>query len=741
MSAQYLSKAALAHFDTWADLADRERPAWLAALKVSEPEVHARLQKLIDADREATQSPFLSPPEQIGDLTGKHFGPWRVEKLIGTGGMAQVWLARRTDGLYEGLAAIKLMRLASVDRHSNERFAREGRLLGRLNDPNIARLLDAGVTAGGERFLVLEYVDGERIDEWCNRNRLTLAARMQLFIRVCHAVAHAHENLIVHRDLKPSNIFVTAEGEVKLLDFGVAKLLADDRDALALHSQLTREAGAAMTPAYAAPEQVTGETVSTATDVYALGMVLYELLNGARPMQAAHMGEPPKPLWTLAVTAEETVKLAEQRSTSVKELRRALRGDVAAVVAKAVKGSPEQRYRSALELADDLQRVLDRRPIRARPDTLLYRAGKYAQRHALALTMATVVFLIVVAGGVGTVVNARAAAREGERAVAVKRFLLDLFEQARGSVRGGVEARAATLDDVLNAGAEGVDRAYGAQPDIRDEVFQILVELYTDTGTREQIESLARRRVAAARTAFGPEDARTAPGEIMLAAVQINFGVYDEARTLLDHAAHLLDRAGDRNSIERARLLRWQGLLALATQQDIPWDQHPLRRSIQLMNARYADTDDLLAALSDLPTVACHYGRSDEAMAGADELYERTIKRYGKDNLFATEATAQQARILQMTGKPKEAIPLYEEALAGMHKYVGEESPNIVAVLSHLAESYESAGRSADSEQSLAAARAAAERHPGNGHVEALLTRAQATLEQIKAGQAPHCGA
>src|SRR6185503_5415990 len=216
---------------------------------------------------------------------------------------------------------------------------------------------------GGERFLVLEYVDGERIDAWCNRNRLTLAARIEVFIVVCKAVAHAHENLIVHRDLKPSNIFVTADGEVKLLDFGVAKLLADDADALALHTQLTREAGVAMTPAYAAPEQIAGQTVSTSMDVYALGMVLYELLNGARPLQPTQPGEVPKPLWTLTTTPDETAKLADQRSTSVKELRKALRGDVAAVVAKAVKADPEQRYRSALELADDLQRVLDRRPI------------------------------------------------------------------------------------------------------------------------------------------------------------------------------------------------------------------------------------------------------------------------------------------------------------------------------------------------------------------------------------------
>jgi hypothetical protein len=180
----------------------------------------------------------------------------------------------------------------------------------------------------------------------------------------------------------------------------------------------------------------------------------------------------------------------------------------------------------------------------------------------------------------GTVINARAAAREGERAVAVKGFLLDLFEQARGSVRGGVGAREATLNDVLSAGAARVDHAFAAQPDIRDEVFQILVELNSDTGTRKQTESLARRRVAAARSAFGSDDARTAPAEVMLAAVLINFGGYDEARGLLAHAEQLLDRAGDTTSIERARLWRWQGQLDLAVDSHIPWSENPLRRAI-----------------------------------------------------------------------------------------------------------------------------------------------------------------
>ena len=213
---------------------------------------------LILADQKANEQPFLKPPEPVGSLVDTLFGPWRVESLIGTGGMAQVWLAKRVDGLYEGIAAIKLLRLASQDAGANERFAREGQMLARLSHSNIARLLDAGVTAGGERFLILEYVDGQRIDAWCNRKKLTVRQRMALFIVVCRAVAHAHENLIVHRDLKPSNIFVSVDGEVKLLDFGIAKLLDDKADTDLTREDLTRNIGPAMTPGYAAPEQLTG---------------------------------------------------------------------------------------------------------------------------------------------------------------------------------------------------------------------------------------------------------------------------------------------------------------------------------------------------------------------------------------------------------------------------------------------------------------------------------------------------
>jgi len=741
MIQQELTRAALSHFDTWAELAEEDRAQWLSALADRDPALHKRLMALIVADQRANEQPFLKPPEPVGNLIGTRFGPWRVESLIGTGGMAQVWLAKRVDGLYEGVAAIKLLRLACLDPGANERFAREGQMLARLSHPNIARLLDAGVTAGGDRFLVLEYIDGERIDTWCNENKLTVAQRVALFIRVCRAVTHAHENLIVHRDLKPSNIFVTTGGEVKLLDFGIAKLLHDDAETNLTRHDLTHNIGPALTPGYAAPEQLVGGPISTATDVFALGVVLYELLNGAPPPLRSHVDDEPEPLWNLQAPSTETVSIAEQRSSTVKGLRNELRGDLARVVGKAMKGSAAERYHSPLELANDLQCVLDNRPVQARPDSLLYRARKSARRHVLGISMTAVILLSIAGGVTGTVINARAAAREGERAVAVKRFLLELFEQARGSVRGGTEARDATLSDVLNAGADRVDSAFASQPQIRDEVFQILVELYTDTGSREQTEQLARRRLAAARAAFGPADVRTAPAQVMLGAVLINYGQLQEARELLAAAQQSLDAAGDHTSIERARLLRWQGTLADATRTTVPWTSHPLRQAVELLRERYPADDELLAALAQLPGVACSYGYPDEALADADELYQRTMARYGNDNVYIAEAAVLRANLLQMTNRASEAVPLLERALPQMRKFVGEQSPNVVAVLAHLAESYQATGRSTEAEQTLASAQQVAEQDPGNGHTAEIIARAHKRISELKSGRALRCGA
>ena len=750
-------RAALAQFDVWLALPDSDQAAWLDALAQREPALYARISQLIAADREAEAASFLGTQAAAGDpirdatLAGRRLGPWQIDRLIGSGGMGQVWLARRTDGLYDGLAAIKLMRLAVSDAGAKARFAREGQLLGRLNHPNIARLLDAGVTESGERYLVLEYVNGERIDRYSDRLRLTVAQRVSLFIAACEAVAHAHENLVVHRDLKPSNIFVTADGQVKLLDFGVAKLLADDGGETGQVSELTRSAGAAMTPEYASPEQLSGGIVTTATDVYGLGLVLFGLLSGSRafggdatptPLRASALTDEPRPLWTLPSDRATAQRIASERATSVAALRKTLHGDVAVVIGKAIKAAAAERYRSVPDFADDLQRTLDQRPIAARPDSAAYRADKFMRRHWFGVGAAALIVLAVAAGVTGTLIKQREAEREAQRAVAVKRFLLDMFEQARSAVKAnGTQSREATVNDMLAAGADRIEAAFAAQPEIRDEVFGVLTELYSEASDRNRMTALARRRLALARASFGAEDRRTAPAEVELAGVQLNFGENAEAKALLDHAQALLDRAGDDRSIWRARLLRWQGVYVQFTDRKAPWPTHPMRRAVQMFRDRHPDDDHLLEALMAVPALACAGGYADEAMAGAEEFQRRALSRYGPDTLFATLAVQARGNLLMMNGQPAEAIPLLQAGIAGSRKFVGESSTDVIVGELQLAQAYFSVGQAAESQRIYESVQAKVQRdHADDARLKRRLAAHLAMIEKVKAGKPFKCG-
>ncbi len=737
---------ALAAFETWAELPTTARADWLARLAVENASLHARVDALIRADQEAEERSFLSPASDppaapAAGLEGHRLGPWLVERLLGSGGMGQVWLARRTDGLYDGLAAIKLMRLASADAGANERFAREGRLLGRLNHPHIARLLDAGITPAGERYLVLEYVEGERIDRWCDDRRLTVAGRVALFIGVCQAVAHAHENLVVHRDLKPSNIFINHDGEVKLLDFGVAKLLEDDAGE---STELTREAGAAMTPQYAAPEQLNGGTISTATDVYGLGMVLFGLLSGSRPYAAApRAGDVSRPLWSLPADAATAAQIAARRASSAKALRKALHGDLAVVVAKAIKPDMAGRYRAVPDFADDLQRVLDRRPIAARPDSTGYRLRRYLQRHTFGVATAAVLALSIGAGVTGTLIKEREARRQAERAVAVKRFLLDMFQQARTSVQSsGVQAREATVNDMLAAGADRVGKSFAGEPEIRDEVFGVIEELYSDAFDPKQALALSRQRVDAARAAFGPADLRIAPAQVALASSLIIADQMPEAQKLLEQTQGLLDRAGDDTSLARAGLLRWQGIVVMVTQAKPAWHAHPLRRAVDLLRERYPDDDELLESLVSLPAEACRYNEPAEALAAAQELYQRTLKRYGGDNLFIDTANLLRGQLLLKAGHPGQALPVLEQARDNLRRHLGPTNQNVLLADLELTETYWLLGRTDDAERRFADVEEAMRRdHQGDRDVARMVSSTRDDLAKLKAGETLHrCG-
>jgi eukaryotic-like serine/threonine-protein kinase len=386
-------------------LPDGERAAWLAALRERDPALAADVQELVEEHTELARAEFLETtgPAHPGShaAAGQVIGPYTLVSPLGQGGMGTVWLARRSDGRYERNVAVKFPSIA-LSTSAGERFKREGSFLGRLVHPHIADLIDAGVAADGQPYLVLEHVDGQPIDRYCAESGLGVEARVRLFLDVLAAVAHAHANLIVHRDLKPSNVLVTGAGEVKLLDFGIAKLLADDAGRGAAEP-LTREGGVAMTPEYAAPEQITGGQVTTATDVYALGVLLYVLLTGTHPV-----GPGPHAPAQLVQAVVETVPPRPSDATG----QRALRGDLDTIVAKALKKDPRDRYASVTALANDLRRHLKHEPIDARPDTLAYRAGKFLRRNRLGIALASLATLATVAGIVAILVQSRAVRNE-----------------------------------------------------------------------------------------------------------------------------------------------------------------------------------------------------------------------------------------------------------------------------------------------------------------------------------------
>jgi serine/threonine protein kinase len=412
------------YLDQALDMADEERGAWLAVLRQQNPALAAQLHTLLNEHRVLAQEQYLeqgpSPLTGGEALAGQKIGPYTLLSPIGQGGMGTVWLAERSDGRFQRRVAVKFLSIG-FSGGGGERFKREGNIVGRLTHPHIAELLDAGVSAPGQPYLVLEHVDGDHIDRFCDQRMLNVEARVRLFLDVLDAVAHAHANLIVHRDIKPSNVLVRNDGQVKLLDFGIAKLLEGEGSGGA-ETQLTREGGGALTPEYAAPEQVTGGAVTTATDVYALGVLLYVLLAGQHPagpgahtpanlVKAIVDNEPRRLSDAVEASGTESDRItnAANRSTNPEKLRRVLRGDLDTIVVKALKKDPRERYAAVTALADDLRRYLKHEPISAQPDTIAYRVGKFVRRNRTVVALVTLALLVSCAGIVGTLMQARTA--------------------------------------------------------------------------------------------------------------------------------------------------------------------------------------------------------------------------------------------------------------------------------------------------------------------------------------------
>ena len=425
------------------------REEWLRALPPEDQPLTAELRSLLSAhDRggEFLQAAVEQAERALGgepeaELLGKRIGAYRLVRLLGRGGMGAVYLAERADEAFRQRVAIKLLPWALATSESRHRFLLERQTLARLEHPHIARLLDGGETADGLPYLVMEYVDGEPIDRFCQRHDLDLVRRLRLFREVCGAVEHAHRTLVVHRDLKPGNILVTAAGAVKLLDFGIAKLLPGaETDEAVLRTVAGRQL---LTPLFASPEQVRGEPVTTATDVYALGLLLFRLLVGAHPYRFATES----PVEVVRVVCDQppprpsVAAAAGTAGLSLPALRRRLRGDLDNIVLKALRKEPERRYASVEALSEDLRRHLEQLPVRARPDTPGYRAAKFARRHRLALGAAVLIAASLLGGMLATVRQARIAERRFRDVRALANSLLFEVHDAIAPLPGSTPAR------------------------------------------------------------------------------------------------------------------------------------------------------------------------------------------------------------------------------------------------------------------------------------------------------------
>jgi eukaryotic-like serine/threonine-protein kinase len=475
------------YLDQALELAEDEREMFVSSLRGHDAALAHELELLLAEHRLVAAERFLERPAMAplgGPAAGHAVGAYTLLSPIGSGGMGTVWLAGRSDGRFERQVAIKFLSVALAGR-GEERFRREGRILARLTHANIARLIDAGVAPDGQPYLVLEHVAGTQIDRYCADRGLAVADRVRLFLRVLDAVAHAHANLIVHRDIKPSNVLVTADGGVKLLDFGIATLVDDDRSATRVP---TRDAGA-MTPSFAAPEQLTGGAVTTATDVYALGVLLYVLLADRHP--AGEAAQLPAEL------VKAIVERDPGRPSSAAEpgRRRALAGDLDTAVLKALKKRPDERYASVTAFADDLRRYLNHEPLAARPDTLAYRAAKFVRRNRAITALAAVAIVASAAGIIGTTMAARTASaqrdfalRQLSRAEAINDLNAFLLTDAAPL------GRPFTVNDLLARAEHIVERQQNRQDPAR---IETLISIGRQYWTQDE-DARSRRVLAAA---------------------------------------------------------------------------------------------------------------------------------------------------------------------------------------------------------------------------------------------------
>jgi serine/threonine-protein kinase len=695
--------------DELLDLDPAEQRTRLDALVGQDAGLRAHIERLLEADSQGERGILdggLAPlaSRVLDDLEppiaaiGQRFGPYRVVRELGRGGMGEVLLAERASGDFEQLVALKIIR-AGLDRSDIvDRFRHERRVLARLRHANIAALYDGGATADGVPYFAMEYVEGQRIHDYCDAKLLTVDQRIDLFDSVCRAVQHAHRNLVVHRDLKPSNVLVTPEGTVKLLDFGIAKLVDAEGEA----SDNTQRTGPFLTPAFAAPEQILGEPTSTATDVYALGVLLYLLLTGHNPhgetarsidlAKAILEGEAPDPSKAVGrdTGTGTSIEIARRRRTEPAALRRRLRGDLENILRKALQKKPEDRYASVEDLRADLERHRRSLPVVARVATPGYRIRKFVHRHRIGVVAAIATAAALTAGVVGIAWQARVAARardvaekardDSERARsesdAVTRFLTDMLSAADPRERG----RDVTVREVLDEGANTIGERFVDQPLVRARLMVTMGNVFHRLGLDNEGRPLVEEGLALRRTTLGEMHPDVAYAENSLA---INL-----------HASG--DFAGARTHYERA----------LAIWERTQGPEHP----------------NVAQVLNNLANTLWVSGD----FAAARPLMERALaireKVRGPDHLDVAQTLNNLGALLSVLGDTLSSRKMYERALVIREAKLGPDHPDVAQTLYNLALNFVAANDHRGAIPHLERALRSQEQALGPSHPEAALT-------------------
>lgn len=707
----------------------RSQAAWIEALAPEDADLRVHLQALRDDESDPAPTRDEVPggvAEPLDTLwrhgagqafailqrgpegepaTGQRIGPWRLLSLLGRGGMGVVWRAERCDGAFERQVALKLPLQGPAPARLAERFARERAILAALSHPNIARLYDAGIDSAGQPYMALELVEGEPINAWADRHSLGLRARVALVLQALQAVSHAHKHLVVHRDLKPSNIQVAADGSVHLLDFGIARLLDDGQPGPVATPDRTEFGSAAMTPTYAAPEQIERRPTSTAADVYSLGVVLYELLAGVSPYRPAHSGRAALEEAILHVdpappSKAATGQSAERCGLTLPALRRQLQGELDAIVLMALRKAAAERYDSADSMAQDLQRWLDGRPVLAHPDSAGYRLWKWLRRHRTASAAGALALLAMIAGtGVAlwqadlaraqarrAEAEAANARREAERVRAVQGFLIDLFNEA-GPARA--QGRELTARDLLDRGQRELSSRLASEPESSAAVRAALIDIFLKLGDEQSALPLAEAQVAQVEKLYGPASVERGMALYQLGIAQARHGRYEPALAHLQQA---------------------QSVLApFAAAQADAWFNLP----------------------SVVANVLNNLGRSAEAVAVLTEALPRIEAHHGANAWPVIEARVLLAQLYVAEGRQREAVALCRAIEPALDLQGPERGTLVAAARANLGYAFWRASQWPDARRQLERARIDFDRLEGPRNSDTI--RIQRTLARVLA--------